>query len=438
MPKNKAKKGKGRGFHDKGMNNDPLKGDGGNLQEDDCLSEASSVTTANSDQLTEESVTSDGVDGTSLEDIEMKLKEAIEGLSEKTAKYRQGCLSEIKKFFCTTWLVDFLENYRETLSDALERCLRKGKGEEQALAAEVVALLCVQYGAQGDGEDVFTHFKQILTTIILDKSASLAARSKCCLVLGILAFLASDDMGQVLLCMETFDAVFRGSFLKGDKTVPTLTPAQSDLHVNALSSWALLLSITPWLKVQEFAEKRLPRLPELMQSNHVMMRITAGETIALFFEICRSEESEGLALHLVSKKELVDELSQLATDSNKFRAKKDRRHQRSSFRDILRAVQNGESPDDMIKFGSEVLYLDTWTTKRQYSNLKEILNTGMNFHLKENSLLRDIFQLGPALLDSNRNTKGSHFERHLYNQAVFKARSKARGKQRDKRTGFGT
>lgn len=35
-------------------------------------------------------------------------------------------------------------------------------------------------------------------------------------------------------------------------------------------------------------------------------------------------------------------LKGLSTESNKFRAKKDRRQQRSSFRDILRSVENGE------------------------------------------------------------------------------------------------
>ena len=39
--------------------------------------------------------------------------------------------------------------------------------------------------------------------------------------------------------------------------------------------------------------------------------------------------------------DLCATLKQLATDSKKYRAKKDRRQQRSSFRDVLRAVQVG-------------------------------------------------------------------------------------------------
>ena len=37
--------------------------------------------------------------------------------------------------------------------------------------------------------------------------------------------------------------------------------------------------------------------------------------------------------------ELLVSLRGLATDSNKYRAKKDRRQQRSSFRDIIRTIE---------------------------------------------------------------------------------------------------
>lgn len=39
--------------------------------------------------------------------------------------------------------------------------------------------------------------------------------------------------------------------------------------------------------------------------------------------------------------ELMSKLKELATDSNKYRAKKDRRQQRSSFRDIMKTIEVG-------------------------------------------------------------------------------------------------
>ncbi|KAF6099502.1 interferon related developmental regulator 2 [Phyllostomus discolor] len=55
---------------------------------------------------------------------------------------------------------------------------------------------------------------------------------------------------------------------------------------------------------------------------------------------------------------------------------------------------------------------------------------------QNNELLRDIFDLGPVLvLDAAalKACKLSRFEKHLYNAAAFKARTKARSRVRDKR-----
>lgn len=46
-----------------------------------------------------------------------------------------------------------------------------------------------------------------------------------------------------------------------------------------------------------------------------------------------------MAREIVDEDALCSQLKELATDSNKYRAKKDRRQQRSSFRDILRTVE---------------------------------------------------------------------------------------------------
>ena len=45
---------------------------------------------------------------------------------------------------------------------------------------------------------------------------------------------------------------------------------------------------------------------------------------------------------------LVDSLRQLSTDSQKYRSKKDRKEQRSSFREVLKTVEDGESPSEQV------------------------------------------------------------------------------------------
>lgn len=58
----------------------------------------------------------------------------------------------------------------------------------------------------------------------------------------------------------------------------------------------------------------------------------------------------------------------------------------------------------------------------------------MNLHLSQNDLLREIFGLGNPLLDDGTGqVRVKKLERHHLNMAAFKARSLARGKNRDKR-----
>lgn len=64
--------------------------------------------------------------------------------------------------------------------------------------------------------------------------------------------------------------------------------------------------------------------------------MAAGEALAIAFELGR-ECSEDFADDFVT--DLVDTLRQLATDSHKYRAKKDRKQQRATFRDILHYIE---------------------------------------------------------------------------------------------------
>jgi len=60
----------------------------------------------------------------------------------------------------------------------------------------------------------------------------------------------------------------------------------------------------------------------------------------------------------------------------------------------------------------------------------------MNLHLAQNELVREIFGLGAPLLqdDAANLNKVKKVERHHMNMVTFKARTLARGKNRDKRT----
>lgn len=66
-----------------------------------------------------------------------------------------------------------------------------------------------------------------------------------------------------------------------------------------------------------------------------------------------------------------------------------------------------------VKFGSEVLVLDSWLRRKQYDALCHILGPGINIHLAENELLRDVFELGARIMINEMppTTKQTKLER---------------------------
>ncbi|TMS15760.1 Interferon-related developmental regulator 1 [Larimichthys crocea] len=313
------------------------------------------------------------------------------------AKTRLAGLESLRQAFSSRLLYDFLTERRLTVSDCLERSLKKGSGEEQAAAATVFSLLCIQLGGGDEAEEGFKMLRPILTAILMDNSASIAARQ----------------------------SVKR-------EHCPHPNPGTSGLHTAALQAWSLLVTLCPASRLTVLLDLHLPKLQACLESSDVNYRIAVGETIALLVELGRDID-EGFEVD--DSESLCQCLKSLATDGNKHRAKNDRRKQRSIFREVLHYIENEDFTEEKIRFGVEGVYIDSWMRRRIYDAFKEIMESGVRHHLQFNPLLRDIFGLGPPLiLDATvKGNKISRFEKHLFNSAAFKARTKQRNKVRDKR-----
>ena len=240
-------------------------------------------------------------------------------------------------------------------------------------------------------------------------------------------------MAEVVSTMQVLESVFSASYSKKDGTIPAPSADLQALHCAALSSWSLLLTLLTSGDVFRIATTQVSSLRGLLYSSDVDLRITAGESLALVLEFAYDYDSQYEPHDLEG---LIVAVRQLATDSNKSRSKKDRKEQRSSFRDVLRGVEEGEPPSQKIKFGREVLRLDTWFAVLQYQWFCKILGPGINLHLAANHMLREIFELGNPLptLDGSCSDKPSKEERHAANQLARKIRTGIRGKNRDKRS----
>lgn len=372
------------------------------------------------------------------ETFEEKLKEAIDGLTQRSAKGRIICFNGIEKLFAIKCVPDFVEDRKITITDSIERSLKKGRWDEQLTAARLSTLLCVQLGAFESAEVVCRDLKSTLIFVANDTAASTNARSECCWALSMNQFLSGNDVTDTLEIIQLLSGIFSGSYLKGNGTIATIATDVAALHAAAISSWTLLLTImTPADIYNLLASDRsnnympsLNRLRELLASPHLDIRLSAGEALAVIFELGRDfsyDYEQDWALNL------IDALKELATDSNKYRAKKDRKQQRANFRDILRYIEEDIIPETHVKFGQETLYLEGWCARIQYNACCRLLGPGINIHLAENQLLREIFNLGNKVLPVPSSQKTTKLERTLMNAAAFKARTILRNKTRDKR-----
>ncbi|EFN65230.1 Interferon-related developmental regulator 1 [Camponotus floridanus] len=373
------------------------------------------------------------------EAFEEKLKEAIDGLTQKSAKGRVICFNGIEKILAIKYIPDFVEDRKITITDAVERSLKKGRGDEQSTAARLSTLLCVQLGAFESAEMVCRDLKSTLTFIANDNTAPVHARAECCWALAMNQFLSGNDATDTMEIMQLLSSIFSGSYLKGNGAIANISTDVAALHAAAISSWTLLLTVITSADIYNLLASgrtnsympSLNRLRELLESPHLDVRLSAGEALAVIFELGRdfsTDYEQDWAL------DLVEILKELATDSNKYRAKKDRKQQRANFRDILRYIEEDIVPEMHVRFGKEILYLEGWCTRTQYNACCRLLGPGINIHLAENQLLREIFHLGNKVLPPLVTVKTSKLERTLMNAAAFKARTIQRNKSRDKRS----
>ncbi|KAM6929940.1 interferon-related developmental regulator 2 isoform 1-T1 [Lycodopsis pacificus] len=418
----------------KGVRNG-VKGESGASDDDptsDILSHCSSASECTS--VVEEAVGGEQVDElTAQEETEDKLKQCIDNLTDKSAKTRLAGLESLRQAFSSRVLYDFLTERRLTISDCLERSLKKGGVEEQAAAATVFTLLCIQLGGGDEAEEGFKMLRPIFTAILIDNSASVSVRQSCARALGVCCYVSTSEEGEDLIkSLALLESVFMSSYPNREGTLPTPKPGSPALHNAALQAWSLLVTLCPASRLAVLLDLHLPKLQACLQSSDVNYRITVGETIALLVELRRDIDED---FEVEDSESMCECLKSLATDSNKHRAKNDRRKQRSVFRDVLHYIESEDFTEETIRFGVESVYIDSWMRRRIYDAFKEILESGVRHHLQFNPLLRDIFGLGPPLiLDAAvKANKISRFEKHLFNSAAFKARTKQRNKVRDKR-----
>jgi len=358
-------------------------------------------------------------DALSIDALESKLIAYLDNTNEKSAKTRSDSLKKIRIILANKVMNSFVSDRKDTITEAIKRCLRKGKNEEQENAAILASILFITLGSNVETDAVFEDLFSLLSSLLNDKSVNSKVREQCALALAIGCFITPIGIDYIKSIMENLFQIFSASFPNGEGVYPNLSTQITSLHDTALNAWCLLITLLPANKVITIAELNLNKIAYLLNSSDQELRLTAGEAISLLHEISRECDQE---FEMKTINELSDKLKELATYSQKFRSKKDRKVERSNFRDIMRTVLDYESPSFTIKRKDELIELNCWSKKIQYDVFCQILESGMLCHLGENQLLRDILDLGQVPLEIN--TFENRKFRKMESIAADKARSK--------------
>ena len=88
------------------------------------------------------------------------------------------------------------------MADAVLRCLKKGKGDEQALSARCITVLCIQLGSEA--EELMNDCRPALLAVLTDGSAPLKARGEVSLLPHYLSLL----MASHCLCFTLSQSLY--------------------------------------------------------------------------------------------------------------------------------------------------------------------------------------------------------------------------------------
>ncbi|KPJ01641.1 PREDICTED: interferon-related developmental regulator 1 [Papilio xuthus] len=367
------------------------------------------------------------------EKLEEKVLELIEALNARANAARAAALVSLQGALQRRYLAGLLANHRATLADHISRTLRRGRDGERRAAANVAPLLALQIGEEGT-EEFMKEVRPALFAACTDKSASLETRTDCCSSLAVLCYLLEDDLTEIIEILRMYESIFSGSYLKGDSSVKVSGAAVEEglWHAAALDGWALLFALAEPAHAAAMLRAHPPspaRLLQLLEACNLEVRMAAGGALAVAHE--RSAEDEVWA---AGEAALLARLAQLARDPHKYRAKRDRKLQRATFRDILKYFEEDEVPELSVRVGSEAVVCDTWGARAAYAALAGALGGGLRALAPHCAPLRHALALPASPPLAPPPTRQDKLQRHLQNNAACKARTLARNKSRDKRS----
>lgn len=362
----------------------------------------------------------------------------LESMYEKRGSTRENGLKGFINVLRSNVQLDFAEKNYETLLDQFVKSMKRSF-PEVALAARALGLLAITVGA---GEQAHK---------VLEDSISQFSR---------VAKLGSDATNHIMVLQAVAIITFVGGDVEETKksmdllwnqVLRTSKPDPAVMEA-AISAWTFLLTT---LTVQDInaqlSEKYLTVLSSLLDMDSRAVRISAGEAIVFILETIKSSDQNGYdnldsygldqennnSLGSLSSLEnlqmiVLEQMKALSIEAGgKGSSKKDLNNQRSSFRDFLASIEDGDEPETTVRLqNGYILNISTRTQTIQMNFLKNFLGGGFQKHMQENSLLHQVFDFIPT---QEKQQTLSAKEKRMFkspNSVVSKARTQQLNKRR--------
>jgi len=392
---------------------------------------------------------------TEYEEYERKIVSGIEMATEKNKKTRINGMKQLISAMQTRspmYSEIVYKNYF-TLCDIVERSLssRNCSDEEKVAAvflAKVLVVVCMAMedhvreisalrcrsteAVDSPVVGVYQALFPSLLKCLLDTTTSAIVRAAVARAVAVLAYFAAPDSRKLCDAVNALYKAFEGALPKGDGVLPTLSPAQHQLHSAALEGFLLLLSL---MKSSDILARRtglLRDLTETLRTAHLDVRCEAGVGIALLFELLYDDESSAASLRHKELQKCIETLQPLATDAQKFRAKKERKEQRHIFRAVLSTVESeGEFQDHTshifrVKGNNTELRIESWEDQIKYEVISAVLGEGLAVHMVYNNGLRKCFCVSNVFVTAKR---GKEVKNGLAQQAKFRQQNRNKTRQ---------
>ncbi|KAI8876838.1 hypothetical protein K501DRAFT_231328 [Backusella circina FSU 941] len=372
-----------------------------------------------------------------------EMNQAIDSLSENRTSIREEALKTMIKSFSNHLVSAHIENRLEMILGLLKRSITKyGSSKEACLAAQTVNLVFMHITEEVSETDQDDLYRRILPCLKLTvkESDDIELKIKCLKTLGLITYTSASDIDKQLVRDYIFDLIETDGI---DFNTEALQPHDCDRFLaEALCCYGILFAASFSQGVVSFdavwseVEKVMPIHEIMLESSDNSVRIASGENIGLIFETIRlftkddgdNNDSTTTRLEYDNMDGLIHTLKNLSIESSRYKGKSERVEQKSVFREVFKSVEQNERPKEDLKIGNRTLVFKGWAKILVLNAFRKSLGQGLQFHLKSNSLVKDIFRYS-FISDDDDSEKYdilalSNVDKHYIYDENKKARSK--------------